>query len=211
MARPAGEGDAYAHVRTLGNSPSGRTARMTRKAMWPARSCQPGLMWAPIAWATPRTSPPANVPHRLPRPPMITASKPKIRRAGPIAGSKLARHAGDRHYRQRERHGERENVSVVEAHELRYRLGVGDPWRKCCAARCRAARPLPQEGGVIFRRLSRGLISIAAIGCMRRFGRRAPFACCFPCRSWLICRAATPRMSTSRVQARPLKPMAGVS
>jgi hypothetical protein len=37
--------------------------------------------------------PPANVPHMLPSPPMITASKAKISRAGPMAGSKLARTA----------------------------------------------------------------------------------------------------------------------
>ena len=53
---------------------------------------------------------------------MITASKAKIRRAGPLAGSKLVRiaeeHAGDRHDRQRQRHGEREDVAIVEAHEL---------------------------------------------------------------------------------------------
>ena len=59
----------------------------------PASSCQPGSICAPIACDTPRMMPPASVPHMLPSPPMITASKPKIRRAGPIAGSKLVRTA----------------------------------------------------------------------------------------------------------------------
>ena len=61
--------------------------------MWPASRFQPGSSCAPMAWATPRMMPPASVPHMLPRPPMITASKPKMSRAGPIAGSKLARTA----------------------------------------------------------------------------------------------------------------------
>ncbi len=65
----------------------------------------------------------------LPSPPMITASKPKISRAGPIDGSKLARtakqHAGDGDDRERERHRQREDVGVVEAHQLRNRLVVG--------------------------------------------------------------------------------------
>src|SRR5262249_3278119 len=82
-----------AHPCTLGNRPSGLSARMTRNATWPARICQPGSILAPIAWATPRTMPPARVPHRLPSPPMMTASNPKLRRAGPIAGPKLARTA----------------------------------------------------------------------------------------------------------------------
>ena len=59
---------------------------------------------------------------------MMTASKPKIRRAGPIAGSKLVRTArntpGDRDDGERQRHGEREHVTVVEAHQLRDRLIV---------------------------------------------------------------------------------------
>src|SRR5262249_44639312 len=77
----------------LGPRPSGRTARIRRKARCPARSCQPGLICAPIACDTPRMMPPTSVPHMLPRPPMMTASKPNIRRAGPIAGSKLVRTA----------------------------------------------------------------------------------------------------------------------
>ena len=57
---------------------------------------------------------------------MITASKPKISRAGPIGGIEIGadgeEHAGDRDDGERQRHGERENVAVVEAHEL------GDRW-----------------------------------------------------------------------------------
>src|SRR5262249_7214172 len=81
------------HPCTFGNRPSGRTARMMRNARCPAQSCQPGLICAAIACDTPRMMPPTSVPHMLPRPPMMTASKPKIRRAGPIAGSKLVRTA----------------------------------------------------------------------------------------------------------------------
>ena len=78
---------------TFGNRPSGRSASTTRNAIWPASRFQPGSSCAPMACATPRMMPPASVPHMLPSPPMITASKPKISRAGPIAGSKLARTA----------------------------------------------------------------------------------------------------------------------
>src|SRR5712691_6504046 len=93
MARPGGVLDAEAgvHVCTFGNRPSGRTARMRRNARWPASTCQPGLICAPIACDTPRMMPPASVPHMLPRPPMMTASKPKIRRAGPMASAKMWR------------------------------------------------------------------------------------------------------------------------
>src|SRR5436190_12857619 len=83
----------WSHYLIVGNSPSGRTARTRRKARCPASSCQPGLICAPIACDTPRIMPPASVPHMLPRPPMMTASNPKIRRAGPMAGSKLVRTA----------------------------------------------------------------------------------------------------------------------
>src|SRR5262249_37552274 len=81
------------HPCTFGKSPSGRIARMSRKAKWPAGTCQPGSARAPMGRETPRMMPPEGVPHMLPSPPMITASKPKIRRAGPIAGSKLVRTA----------------------------------------------------------------------------------------------------------------------
>ncbi len=97
--------------------------------MWPASSFQPGSIFAPIACATPRMTPPASVPHMLPSPPMITASKPKISRAGPIDGSKLARTASSTPAiaddRERERHRQREDVAIVEAHQLRHRLVVG--------------------------------------------------------------------------------------
>src|SRR5665647_1562086 len=81
------------HPDTLGNRPCGRTAKIARNTMWPASSCQPGSICAPTACDTPRMMPPASVPHMLPSPPMITASKPKISRAGPIEGSKLVRTA----------------------------------------------------------------------------------------------------------------------
>ena len=59
--------------------------------MWPARICQVGDSAAPTAWAMPSTMPPISVPHMLPRPPMITASKARISRIGPAAGSKFVR------------------------------------------------------------------------------------------------------------------------
>src|SRR4029077_13161549 len=58
-----------AHARILGNRPSGLTARTSRNARWPASSCHPGSSLPPIACATPRMTPPASVPHRLPSPP----------------------------------------------------------------------------------------------------------------------------------------------
>ena len=83
------------HLKSLvrGNSPLGRTIRMTRKAMWPARICQVGDSAAPTACATPSTTPPISVPHMLPSPPMITASKARMSRIGPAAGSKIVRMA----------------------------------------------------------------------------------------------------------------------
>ena len=58
-----------------GNRPRGRSTSTTRKARWPARICHSGSMRAPMVWASPSTMPPASVPQKLPRPPMITASK----------------------------------------------------------------------------------------------------------------------------------------
>ena len=71
-----GGGDAVGHQSTArGNSPRGLSTSTIRKATWPARICHSGLMWAPMVCATPMMMPPASVPHRLPSPPMITASK----------------------------------------------------------------------------------------------------------------------------------------
>ena len=58
-----------------GKRPRGRTTRTIRNTAWPARICHSGLILAPTVCATPRMTPPASVPHRLPRPPMMTASK----------------------------------------------------------------------------------------------------------------------------------------
>ena len=52
-------------------------------------SPQPMEISAPRVCATPSTIPPRSVPQREPSPPMITASKAKISRAGPLDGSKL--------------------------------------------------------------------------------------------------------------------------
>ena len=73
---PVGGGAALAHRSLVrGKRPLGRSTRTIRKATWPARICPPGWNLAPIAWATPRITPPASVPHRLPSPPIMTASK----------------------------------------------------------------------------------------------------------------------------------------
>ena len=60
---------------------------------------------------------------------MMTASKPKISRAGPVRrieiGAHREEHAGNRNHRQRQRHRQRENMAVVEAHQLRHRRVVG--------------------------------------------------------------------------------------
>ena len=40
-------------------------------------------------------------------------------------GAHRQKHAGDRDHRERQRHGEREDVAVVEAHQLRHRRIVG--------------------------------------------------------------------------------------
>src|SRR5690606_7409427 len=77
----------------LGKRPRGLSARMRKKTRWPARIWKPGAICAPSVCATPSTMPPASVPQSEPRPPMITASKPKMRRPGPLAGSKLVRTA----------------------------------------------------------------------------------------------------------------------
>src|SRR5262249_56087901 len=59
------------HPCTFGNRPSGRTARMMRKARCPAKSCQPGLICAPIPCHPPRMMPPPPLPPIPPRPPSI--------------------------------------------------------------------------------------------------------------------------------------------
>ena len=60
---------------------------------------------------------------------MITASKPKISRAGPIAGSKLVRTARNTPatatIASDSAIASAEDVAVVEAHQLRHRLVVG--------------------------------------------------------------------------------------
>jgi hypothetical protein len=64
----------------------------------------------------------------LPSPPMMTASKPKISRAGPDRRVEIGAHgkkdAGDRDDRKRQRHGQRKDVAIVETHQLRHRLIV---------------------------------------------------------------------------------------
>src|SRR5439155_20068393 len=67
-----------------GKKPRGRTSRIAKNTRWPASTPQPTEICAPTPCATPRTIPPTSVPHREPRPPMITASNAKIRRSGPL-------------------------------------------------------------------------------------------------------------------------------
>ncbi len=52
---------------------------------------RPQSLRTPSPCTTPKITLPARVPHRLTRPPMITASKPKISRPGPKKGSKFDR------------------------------------------------------------------------------------------------------------------------
>src|SRR5205807_9875263 len=68
-------------------NPWGRSASTARNTRWPASTPPLGSIWAPTACATPRMTPPARVPQREPTPPMMTASKAKISRAGPALGS----------------------------------------------------------------------------------------------------------------------------
>src|SRR5438552_1759249 len=67
--------------------PCGRSASTARKTRWPASTPPLGSIRAPTACATPRMMPPTSVPQREPTPPMMTASKAKIRRDGPALGS----------------------------------------------------------------------------------------------------------------------------
>src|SRR5207302_2967182 len=88
--RSAGACDAYGRDHTASRArikPCGRSASTARKTRWPASTPPPGATWAPTAWATPRMMPPTSVPQSEPTPPMMTASKAKIRRDGPALGS----------------------------------------------------------------------------------------------------------------------------
>ena len=55
--------------------------------MCPISTPHPVAYCSPTVWATPRVMPPASVPQSEPRPPMITASKAKMSRIGPLDGS----------------------------------------------------------------------------------------------------------------------------
>ncbi len=63
------------HCPARGKSPRGRSTSTARNARCPAKICHSGSILAPTAWATPMMMPPKSVPHRLPSPPMMTASK----------------------------------------------------------------------------------------------------------------------------------------
>ena len=73
--------------KALGPEERGR-ARNTR---CPVRMPQPGDSLAPTVCATPSMAPPTSVPHSEPSPPMITASKAKSSRSGPLPNAKVVR------------------------------------------------------------------------------------------------------------------------
>ena len=52
---------------------------------------QPGESFAPTVCATPSMTPPTSVPHSEPSPPMITASKAKSSRSGPLLNVNVVR------------------------------------------------------------------------------------------------------------------------
>ncbi len=56
--------------------------------MYPARTSSEMLIWAPICWATPSTTPPSSVPHSEPSPPMTTAANANSRIVSvPVVGA----------------------------------------------------------------------------------------------------------------------------
>src|SRR6516225_5613844 len=59
--------------------PCGRSASTARNTMNPARVSSEMLIWAPICWATPSTTPPSRVPHKEPSPPITTAANANSR------------------------------------------------------------------------------------------------------------------------------------
>ena len=92
---------------------------MARKARCPARICQVGSSAAPIDCAIPSTMPPINVPHMLPSPPIITASKARMSRIGPDEGAKIVRmHTGKGGENHGDAERERVKLAVIDAHEL---------------------------------------------------------------------------------------------
>ena len=98
--------------------------------MYPARTSSEMLIWAPICWATPSTTPPSRVPHREPSPPITTAANANSRIVSvPVVGDELGVHAvgdaGQRHGAERERRRDAEHVPVVGPGQLRRLLVVG--------------------------------------------------------------------------------------
>src|ERR1700677_2369771 len=66
--------DWFAHRACLLKKPLGRASSSNRNIRCPKNGPRPDEIRAPNSCATPITSPPARVPHRLPRPPSTTAS-----------------------------------------------------------------------------------------------------------------------------------------
>src|SRR5439155_16228724 len=90
QGRSAGARDPNGRDHTASRArikPCGRSASTARNTRWPASTPPLGSIRAPTACATPRMMPPTSVPQSEPTPPMMTASKAKIRRDGPALGS----------------------------------------------------------------------------------------------------------------------------
>src|SRR4029450_2129028 len=75
----------------LAKRPEGRSSSTARKTRWPVMAPQPGEIRGRAACSMPNITPPASVPQREPRPPMITASKAKSSRSGPLLNENVVR------------------------------------------------------------------------------------------------------------------------
>ncbi len=110
------------HPFTFGNSPSGRSARMSRKARCPAKQLPARIdLRADRLRHAEDDAAGKRAPHAAePADDDGLEAEDQPRRSDRRIeiGAHGDEHAGDRNDRQRQRHGEREDVPVVEAHQL---------------------------------------------------------------------------------------------
>src|SRR5262249_44483404 len=120
------------HQATFGNRPCGLSRRTAKRATWPAMIGKPRLMWPPIDWATPSTTPPARVPRRLPqtaksshhdRLKTIDQERRTDERIKALDDADEDRRDGDD--RERKRHRQSEDMSCLDSHQLSHILVVG--------------------------------------------------------------------------------------
>ncbi len=108
--------------RREGRSPRGRSTSTAKKARCPARICHSGSILAPMAWATPMMMPPTSVPHRLPKPADDDGLEGVEQACRPDGRVEIGAHAeierGDGDHHHGDGGGEREDVAVVDAHQL---------------------------------------------------------------------------------------------